>query len=261
MDRRAFLRRSGLVAAGAAAGVAGTAGADQLVEHDDAELSGHAVGDFRPAGVAAATIVYRWPTTEPVVALTIDDGPSRRYTSRVLDILDEKNVEATFFQMGKHVRAFPDLAQRAAQRHEIGNHTWSHPSMALGRPPSVTRQLGRTAQVITHVTGRAPTLFRPPYGYFSGATAMVAAGMRYSIVLWDVKFNVTDSSTSNIERIAGQVVPGSIILGHDGGTMNNEVVVQALPGLIDAVRQRGLRFVTVTHLLASPTTSKAPSHL
>ena len=261
MNRRAFLRRSGLVAAGAAAGAAGTVGVEQLVEHDDAELSGHAVGDFRPPGVSATTIVYRWPTTQPLVALTIDDGPSQKYTSRVLDILDDKNVDATFFQMGKHVRAYPVLSQRAAARHEIGNHTWSHPSMALGQPQSVTRQLQRTARIITQVTGRAPTLFRPPYGYFSGATAMVAAGMQYPIVLWDTKFNVTDSAASNIARISGQVSAGSIILGHDGGTLNNDVVVEALPGLIDAVRRRGLRFVTITQLLGSAPSSKPPTHL
>jgi peptidoglycan-N-acetylglucosamine deacetylase len=261
VNRRAFLRRSGLIAAGAVVGAAGTAGAEQLFEHNDDELSGHAVGAFRPQALAATTIAWRWPTTEPVVALTIDDGPSRAYTSRVLDILDHQDVVATFFQMGKHVRAFPELSQRAAQRHEIGNHTWSHPSMALGRPEPVIRQLRRTAEVITHVTGKVPTLYRPPYGYFSGATAMVAASMNYSIVLWDVKFNVTDSASSNIARISGQVRPGSIILGHDGGTMSNEVVVQALPGLIDAIRRRGLRFVTVSRLLASTTTSRLPSRL
>jgi peptidoglycan/xylan/chitin deacetylase (PgdA/CDA1 family) len=261
VNRRAFLRGSGLLAAGAVVGGAGAAGA-QLVEHHNSDaLSGHAIGDFRPPGLSATTVAWRWPTSEPVVALTIDDGPSRAYTSRVLDILEQKGVVATFFQIGRHVRAFPDLSQRVAERHEIGNHTWSHPSMALGRPRPVTRQLRRTAQAITHATGKVPTLYRPPYGYFSGATAMVAAGLNYSIVLWDVKFDVTDTAASNIARISGQVRPGSIILGHDGGTLNNEVVVQALPGLIDTIHGHGMRFVTVTQLLGMTTTSKVPSHL
>lgn len=249
------------MAAGAVVGGAGTAGAQLLEHHNGDALSGHAVGQDRPLGLSATTIAWRWPTTEPVVALTIDDGPSRAYTSRVLDILEHKDVVATFFQIGRHVRAFPELSRRVAQRHEIGNHTWSHPSMALGRPLPVTRQLRRTAQAITHATGKMPTLYRPPYGYFSGATAMVAAGLNYSIVLWDVKFNVADSASSNIARISGQVRPGSIILGHDGGTLNNEVVVQALPGLIDKIRAQGMRFVTVTQLLATATASTGPSHL
>ena len=261
MNRRGFLRRSGLLAAGAMVGVAATASAEPLAEHSDDKVSGYAVGNHRPPELAATTIAWRWPTSEPIVALTIDDGPSLAYTARILDILDHKDVVATFFQVGKHVQALPALSQRAAQRHEIGNHTWSHPSMALGRPVPVTRELRRTAEMITHVTGKAPTLYRPPYGYFSGATAMVAAGMNYSIVLWDVKFNVADSASSNIARISSQARPGSIILGHDGGTLDNEVVVQALPGLIDAIRKQGLRFVTVTQLLASGTTPVVPSRL
>jgi peptidoglycan/xylan/chitin deacetylase (PgdA/CDA1 family) len=79
--------------------------------------------------------------------------------------------------------------------------------------------------------------------------------------LWDVKFNVAVSASSNIARISRQARPGSIILGHDGGTLDNEVVVQALPGLIDAIRKQGLRFVTVTQLLASGTTPVVPSRL
>lgn len=247
------------MAAAAVVGAVATAGAGQeLAHHTDPALSGHAVGDFRPPGLCATTITWRWPTTEPVVALTIDDGPSLAYTTRVLDILARKDVAATFFQVGKRVRALPELSRRVAQRHEIGNHTWSHPSMALGRPQQVTRQLRRTAQVIGHATGTMPTLYRPPYGYFSGATAMVAAGLSYSIVLWDVKFDVTDDASSNITRIARAVRPGSIILGHDGGTLNNEVVVQALPGLIDAIHGLGLRFVTVTQLLRTATASTFP---
>jgi len=261
VNRRAFLRRSGLMAAGAVVGGAGVAGAQQLDQHNSDSVSGHAVGNFRPSGLSTTTITWRWPTTDPVVALTFDDGPSRAYTSRVLDILDHKDVVATFFQIGKHVQALPGLSRRAAERHEIGNHTWSHPSMALGRPLPVARQLRRGAQAIVHATGKAPTVYRPPYGYFSGATAMVAAGLNYPIVLWDVKFDVTDSASSNIARIGGQVRPGSIILGHDGGTLNNEVVVQALPELIDTIRGHGLRFVTVTQLLTSATMSTAPSHL
>jgi len=138
VNRRGFLRRSGLLAAGAMVGVAATASAEPLAEHSDDKVSGYAVGNHRPPELAATTIAWRWPTSEPIVALTIDDGPSLAYTARILDILDHKDVVATFFQMGKHVQALPALSQRAAQRHEIGNHTWSHPSMALGRPELIS---------------------------------------------------------------------------------------------------------------------------
>jgi len=80
---------------------------------------------------------------------------------------------------------------------------------------------------------------------------MAAVGMQYTIVLWDVKYNVEDSAASNVARIATDASRGSIILAHDGGTLNNDVVVETLPSLIDRLRQRGLRFVTVSHLLRS----------
>jgi peptidoglycan-N-acetylglucosamine deacetylase len=167
------------------------------------------------------------------------------------------------------VRALPDLARRAAQRHEIGNHTWSHPNMGLYAAPDVAHQLGRTEHEIASVIGRKPELFRPPYGAFSGATAMIATSMRYPIMLWDIEFNQHgDSAASNIARLTRLTGPGSIILGHDGGTLNCEVVVEALPELIDRLRDRGFDFVTVSDLLAlsnptdatgSPTATGAPS--
>ena len=232
-------------------GAGGVGGASDYRRHEDATLSGHAVGCDRPPDLRATTVAYRGPAGEPVVALTFDDGPSRRYTARVLDILDAKRVPATFFVVGRHAAALPELVSRAARRHEIANHTWSHPNMSLGRATSVSRELERTEQTIKRLTGRAPTTFRPPYGCFSGATVMVAARMRYSIALWDLKFSVGDSAASNVTRLAAAAVPGSIILGHDGGTLNNEVVVQALPALIDSIRRRGLRFVTVAEMLGS----------
>ncbi len=251
MDRRAFFRCTGLLAGGAILGASGVAGASEYHLQEDASLSGHAVGFARPVDLRQTTIAYRGPADEPAVALTFDDGPSARYTARVLDILDAKEVPATFFVVGRHAAGLPSVIRRAARRHEIANHTWSHPNMSLGHAKSVTRELERTEQVIERLAGRAPTAFRPPYGCFSGATTMVAARMHYPIVLWDLKFNVSDSASSNATRLASQVVPGSIILAHDGGTLNNEVVVAALPALIDSIRQRGMRFVTVTHLLGS----------
>ncbi len=251
VERRAFFRCAGLVTGGAILGASGVGGASEYRLQQDASLSGHAVGCARPIDLRQTTIAYRGPAGEPVLALTFDDGPSARYTARVLDILDAKDVPATFFVVGRHASDLPSMITRAARRHEIANHTWSHPDMSLGHATSVTRELKRTEQVIKQLTGRAPTAFRPPYGCFSGATTMVAATMHYPIVLWDLKFNVSDNAASNATRLASQAVPGSIILAHDGGTLNNEVVVAALPALIDSIRQRGMRFVTVTHMLGS----------
>ena len=253
VNRRTFLRRAGLVAGGTAVGAAAAVGVEQSRVDLSLITSGHAVGADRPPGLLATTINYRVATTQPKVALTFDDGPSIKYTERVLDILEAKGVRATFFLIGEHARALPDLARRVARTHAIGNHTWSHPNMGLYAAPDASHQLVHAAQEITSITGRKPVAFRPPYGAFSGATAMIATGLHYPIVLWDIEFNQHgDSATSNIERLSRLAGPGSVILGHDGGTLNCEVVVEALPALIDRLHDRGLEFVTVPELLALP---------
>ncbi|MEP6598817.1 MAG: polysaccharide deacetylase family protein [Actinomycetota bacterium] len=266
MNRRAFLRRSSLLTGGALAGAgvlagaAGSAAAEEYRVHTDVAMSGLAVGPARPAGLRGTSLTYRVDTDVPMVALTFDDGPSERFTPRVLDILERARVVATFFMIGSHASALPELARRVAQRHEIGNHTATHPDLSLARAAEATAQLAHAAEQIRIATGRAPTVFRPPYGRFSGASAMVAAGMQYPIVLWDLKFDVRSTAGSNVDRLAAAAGPGSIILGHDGGTLDNDVVAQALPGLIDRLRARGLRFATVSELLtARPGTAVSSS--
>lgn len=260
MNRRTFLRRGGIAAGGALVGATSATAVEQRRIDLTVAESGHAVGADRPAGLLTTTINYRVPTNHPVVALTFDDGPSTKYTARVLDILDRKQVQATFFLVGKHVQALPALARRAAARHEIGNHSWSHPNLGLYHAPDAANELDRAEREITSAVGRKPLLFRPPYGAFSGATAMVAASRSYPIVLWDIEFNQHgDSAEANVDRLSRLAGPGSIILGHDGGTLNCEVVVQALPDLIDRLRARGLGFVTVSQLLARQTPPGQPA--
>ncbi|MBV9592348.1 MAG: polysaccharide deacetylase family protein [Actinobacteria bacterium] len=254
MDRRQFLRRGvlggGLMAAGAAAGAGATLAAEDYRVDIHISASGHAVGAQRPAGVQGTSIVYRVPTDEPIVALTFDDGPSTKYTQRILDILSDSGTVATFFEIGLHVQRLPWLSRQVAADHQIGNHTWSHPDLSLAGAGTATRELARGAAEIAQVTGQPPTVFRPPYGYFSGATAMVAAGMHYPMILWDNRFDVTEDVSTNVDRLARSIRPGSIVLGHDGGTLDNAVVPAALPLLIDRLRSQGLKFVTVSHLLA-----------
>ncbi len=245
------------MAGGGVVGVAATVGVEQSRIDLSISTAGHAVGADRPPGLLTTSINYRILTSQPKIALTFDDGPSEKYTERVLDILEDKGVRATFFLIGQHVQALPALAQRAAGTHEIGNHTWSHPNMGLYAAPDASRQLTRAANEITSVTGRKPALFRPPYGAFSGATAMIATSFGYPIMLWDIEFNQHgDSAASNVDRLSRLAGPGSVILGHDGGTLNCEVVVAALPALIDRLRGRGLEFVTVSELLTLPAATK-----
>jgi peptidoglycan/xylan/chitin deacetylase (PgdA/CDA1 family) len=257
VDRRTFLRRAGLAAGGAAAGVAATGGAADFHIKEQLRYSAKAVGGYRPKNLTTSVIAYRVPTSEPLVALTFDDGPSVAYTAKVIEILEREQVSATFNLIGRHVAALPELAKEVAATHEVGNHTWSHPNLALARAPAARDQLRRGADIIAEVTGQQPRVFRPPYGSISGATMMFAVSMGYPIVLWDFEFNQHGrSAAANVTHMTRQARPGSIILAHDGGTLNCDVVVQALPALIDRLRQKGLGFVTTTELIALGTAER-----
>ncbi len=264
MDRRAFLGRAGLLVGGGVAGAGVTGGLEERHIDVTVTASGHAVGLHRPPGLLTTSINYRVATDEPLIALTFDDGPSPKHTAAVLDILDRAGVTATFFLIGKHVQAFPHLARRTAERHEIGNHTWSHPNMGLHDARRATEQLRRGEEAITAATGRPPTLFRPPYGAFSGAVAMIATSMKYPITLWDLEFGQhrRDTVRANVDRVSSLAGPGSIVLGHDGGTLDGQTLVDSLPSVIDRLRDRGFGFTTVSKLLALPGSEApaAPSH-
>jgi peptidoglycan-N-acetylglucosamine deacetylase len=252
VDRRSFLRRAGLVVGGAGVGAAATGGYGAAHELVDPDLSGHAVGSARPPDLTSTTLTYRVRTQEPWVALTFDDGPSKAYTARILDILAVHNVVATFNMIGRHAHALPELAHRVASTHEIGNHTWSHPDMSRFDAVRARRELQRGSDAIEAATGRRPAVYRPPYGRFSAATLMTATSLRYPVVLWDRAFDQHGpTARDNVDRIVQGVGGGSIILAHDGGTLNCAVVVSALSDLIQRVHARGLRFVTTSTLLAA----------
>jgi peptidoglycan/xylan/chitin deacetylase (PgdA/CDA1 family) len=256
MDRRAFLKRAGLVAGGAAAGAgAGLAHEWETVHHTLAK-SGHALGDERPPGLTQTRLVYRVPAapaagSAPRISLTFDDGPSTAYTERVLAVLERAGVQATFFQVGERVRRLPGLAREVAAGHAVGNHTWDHQDLSLARADEARRQLHRTHEEMAAALGEPPALFRPPFGRFSGATAMTATSMGYPIVLWDTLFDVHRSASENVRRLAASAQDGTIILGHDGGPLHSDVVIDALPELIARLTDQGFAFATVPQLLAS----------
>ncbi|MFI6469636.1 polysaccharide deacetylase family protein [Streptomyces sp. NPDC050516] len=186
------------------------------------------------------------------IALTFDAGPGP-HTPRLLDILKEKKVHATFFLLGKnHVDTYPDTVRRAAaEGHEIANHTWTHRRLDQLKPAEIRSELGRTQQAIKALTGREPTLMRPPQGRTDGEVTDVSKELGLSQVLWSATakdYATTDSALIQ-KRILDQAGRDGIILLHDiyDGT------VPAVPGIIDELKKRGYAFVTVPRLLAPGT--------
>lgn len=198
------------------------------------------------------------------IALTFDDGPDPRWTPRILDILSQEKVPATFFVMGKNGQANPDLLRRIVNEgHEIGNHTFTHPN--LGEIPGriTDLELNATQRLIESITGRSTVLFRPPYFGDAEAdtpeeaeSAIRAKNLGYIMVglridPGDWKPGATaDQIVRETESRAADTNPetrGQVVLLHDSGG-NREATIEALPRLIHDLRAKGFTFVPVSAL-------------
>jgi chitin deacetylase len=187
------------------------------------------------------------PTTN-VVALTFDDGPWPRETDRVLAVLKEHKVKATFFMIGRHLETYPQIARRVRDAgHEIGSHSWNHSI----RPRGARSEITRTDAILKRLLKQETPLFRPPFGALHNGMAKNAKALGKTVVLWSADSNDWDhaSADSIYNKVMLQTRPGGIILLHDGGG-DRTATVQALPRIIKSLRSKGYRFVTVPELLA-----------
>ncbi|MEU5144667.1 polysaccharide deacetylase family protein [Streptomyces sp. NPDC021139] len=183
------------------------------------------------------------------IALTFDAGPSEN-SARLLDILKEKQVPATFFLLGKrHIDTYPELVRRmAAEGHEVASHTWTHKILTDAEPDEIRDELERPNKEIERLIGKRPTLMRPPQGRTDDTVHDISRELGLAEVLWTVtaKDYKTNDSDLITERVLDQSSRDGIILLHDiyDGT------VPAVPGIIDALKKRGYVFVTVPQLMA-----------
>jgi peptidoglycan/xylan/chitin deacetylase (PgdA/CDA1 family) len=208
-------------------------------------------GPGRPAGSVPSAVVLRGvPISDRVVALTIDDGPSRTYTPEVLAVLKRHHAVATFFVIGRFAEASPGLVRaEASQGCEIASHTWSHPQMSELDAARSLDEVVRGARAVESVTGHTARFFRPPRGEVSTAAVAAArrAGMR--TVLWDECLDHRGDRTPGeaARRVLSRVGPGDVILLHDGGAQRPRTVA-ALDLLLTGLKARGYRFVTLSRL-------------
>jgi peptidoglycan/xylan/chitin deacetylase (PgdA/CDA1 family) len=210
-----------------------------------AEARGEAAGSDDKAGVGGAVDCAK----AKCIALTFDAGPGED-TPHLLDVLKEEQVPVTFFLLGKkHVDRYPEVVKRIADEgHEVANHTWTHRILTDLEAEEVRDELYRTQDAIEKITGRRPTLMRPPQGRTDGTVAEVSRELGLAQILWSV--TAKDYSTTDSTLIRQRILDGAegdgIILLHDiyDGT------VPAVPGIIDELKRRGFTFVTVPQLLA-----------
>lgn len=187
---------------------------------------------------------------DKVIALTFDDGPWPPTTPKVLSILKQENVKATFFWVGKMVKSYPQLAKLVvADGHAIANHTWDHSYRRMNHF-AAAHEIEATATTIYQTTGVRTFLFRPPGGILNNGVAEYAKKNNYAVMMWSAdSIDYRPYLASRlVNNVISQAKPGGIVLMHDGGGTRVQTV-KALPQIIALLRERGYRFVTVPQLL------------
>jgi peptidoglycan-N-acetylglucosamine deacetylase len=266
MKRRTFL-------AGGVAAVGGLAGGPALLGRRDdrqgRELNASAVPGEPGQRLGQQRLIWSVATARPLAALTFDDGPDPELTPRILEVLAEYGVQATFNVMGWNALRHPDLGRElVAAGHELGNHTWTHQDLAFQSTLQTRRQLERGREAIEQTAGVRPRFFRPPRGNLTGSAIASAAELGYDVLLWSVTRGSAGVGTpgSVADHLARTVAPGDVVALHDGigrGTFDPRgsgahqlrarrlVEVQALPAAVERLLGRGLHLVTVSALLAA----------
>ncbi len=206
-------------------------------------------------------VIRRYGRRDKQIALTFDDGPDPVFTPMILDTLRSRGVHATFFIIGENAEVHPDLLRRTFREgHEIGNHTFTHPNLALvGK--SVTRvELNATERLIEAVLNRRTALLRPPYfGDAEPTTAdeLVPISVAQTLGYITVGLHIDPDDwarpgvDSIIARTLKQLDRGNVVLLHDSGGDRYQTVA-ALGPLIDSIKARGYSLVTVSELAHIP---------
>jgi peptidoglycan-N-acetylglucosamine deacetylase len=192
------------------------------------------------------------------IALTYDDGPNDPHTLKLLEVLGNHGVRATFFMIGKFVRERPDIVRAvAAAEHEIGNHTFTHPLLIFKSEAQTRTELMDCRRALTETVGKHSSLFRPPFGGRRPATLRIARELGLDPVMWNVTgYDWTAPPASMIEKkVARQFHAGGgdVILLHDGGHRamgaDRAQTVIATGNLIRQYKEQGYEFVTVSEMM------------
>jgi len=202
-------------------------------------------------------VSWHGPRDRPQVAITFDDGPNSTASLKVARILDDHGAKGTFFLVGKAVVRRPDVARKlVADGHLVGNHSYHHDYKGWLNP--WYPELGATQQVIRREVGVCPRFFRPPHGQRTPLMNAQLARRGMVTVTWDVSAAdwVTNDPHLVARRILKRVQPGSIILLHDSidghVDADRQVVIDALPIILDGLERKGLEPVRIDEMLGGP---------
>ena len=221
------------------------------------------------ANHVALTLIGLWPRSQSLgsnwtrlpaaatarneIALTIDDGPDPLVTPRVLDILDQHQVRATFFCVGEKAARYPDLCRDIVRRgHTVENHTQHHSHyFALMGMRGFTRELQAAQETIGALTGLSPRFFRAPAGLRNPLLQPVLARLDLQLTSWSVRgFDTRHTDPAQVtNRLLKKLRAGAIVLMHDGNAAHTAqgvpMIIEILPALLAAARASQLHFVSL----------------
>ena len=184
------------------------------------------------------------------VALTFNDGPHPKNTPRLLDILKEHGVKATFFLIGKSVEANPQIVKRITDEgHEVGNATWSHKGLRSLSDERALEELQKAHDAIVAASAVAPRIYRPPFGAVSNKQeAFFMERLHYTTIKWELDTNDWKSPRT-VEKVHDSILKdahaGTIILCHD----IHEATVDAMPTTLDEMKAKGFEFHTISEMI------------
>ncbi|WP_216831050.1 polysaccharide deacetylase family sporulation protein PdaB [Alkalihalobacterium elongatum] len=198
---------------------------------------------------------YKAKTDEKVMALSFNISWGDQRALPILDILKDKNVQATFFLSGAWAERHPDIVKRIIDDgHEVGNHGYQYESYPAWDDDKIKKDIRRSGQVLTDLTGKKPVLLRPPHGQFDKRVLNIADKLDYSIAHWSVNSN--DWENPGVDKIVETTVKGAskgdVILMHASDSAKQ--THKALPVILDQLKGNGYKFTTVSELIASTTT-------
>ena len=190
------------------------------------------------------------PEGKKVIALTFDDGPSK-YSGPILDILKEKGVKATFFDVGEECLSFPDAEKRMLEEgHQVASHSNTHPDMPTLSRDALRAEIIAGLSNMKKASGHVTKVLRAPYGAFGKKQWQETSDLIDMNVLWDI--DTLDWKRPGAKAIHDAVMTGAhngaIVLMHDGGGDRSQDV-EALPGIIDDLKKQGYEFVTIEQLI------------
>lgn len=212
--------------------------------------------EYNGFGLKDGTV--RQGADKPYIAITFDDGPHPQYTPKILEILKEKQVPATFFMVGRHILKYPDIAMRVrAEGHDVGNHTFSHRDMVAVSRKTILKEVNDADTAIRKILGIRTKLFRPPRGLLSAAAKKLLVENGYKVAYWTVSAQDwrRDTPKTMVKRILRHIRYGGIILFHDSGALlrseggRRACTIEALPMVIDELRAGGFQIVRLSQMI------------